>query len=61
LLDQETCCLNIIDFDIDVKSGVIVRKTLRAMNITAEDPIKTKRHAGDMEMLAGLLLSTASK
>jgi len=61
LLDQETCCLNIIDFDIDAESGVIVRKTLRAMNITAEDPVKTKRHAGDMEMLAGLLLRTPSK
>lgn len=56
LLDQATCCLNIIDFDSDVESDVIVRKTVRGMNITADDPVKSKRHSGDMEMLAGLLL-----
>jgi len=55
LFDQATCCLNIVDFDIDAESGVIVRKTLRAMNITADDPVMRARHAGDMEMLAGLL------
>lgn len=55
LLDQATCCLNIIDFDTDVESGRVIRKTLRAMNITADDPIKSKRHSGDMELLAGIL------
>ena len=58
LLDQATCCLNIIDFDVD-DNGDVVRKTLRAMNVTAYDPVMSKRHAGDMEMLARLILKRA--
>lgn len=55
LLDQATCCLNIIDFDVD-KDGQVVRKTLRAMNLTADDPVMRNRHSGDMEMLASMIL-----
>lgn len=55
LLDQSMCCLNIIDFDFDEKSR-LVRKTVRAMNITADDPVMRNRHAGDMEMLARRIL-----
>lgn len=51
ILDQATCCLNVIDFDTD-ESGKIFRKTLRAMNVTADDPAKGNRHTGDMETLA---------
>lgn len=55
LLDQATCCLNIVDFDIDEK-GEMIRKTVRGMNITTDDPVKHRRDAGDMEMLAHSLL-----
>lgn len=55
VLDQATCCLNVIDFDID-EDGRVLRKTLRAMNITADDPAKGERHAGDMETLARWIL-----
>ncbi|MCP4300928.1 MAG: histidine phosphatase family protein [Gammaproteobacteria bacterium] len=55
LLDQSMCCLNIIDFDID-DSGQVVRKAVRGMNITADDPVMRKRNAGDMEMLARRIL-----
>jgi len=55
LLDQATCCLNVIDFDID-ESGELVRKTVRGMNITADDPVKHGRDAGDMELLARRLV-----
>lgn len=55
LLDQAMCCLNIIDFDFD-DSGQLVRKAVRAMNITADDPVMRNRHAGDMEMLARRML-----
>ena len=55
LLDQSMCCLNIIDFDID-ESGTLLRKTVRGMNITAEDPVKRDRHASDMELLARRIL-----
>ena len=51
LLDQSTCCLNVIDFDFDDK-GALLRKTIRGMNITADDPVMRTRDAGDMEMLA---------
>ena len=59
LLDQAMCCLNVIDFDFDA-SGRVVRKVVRGMNITAEDPLKNRRDAGDMELLAHRLLQMGS-
>ena len=59
LLDQSTCCLNVIDFDFD-DSGLLLRKTVRAMNITADDPVMRHRHAGDMELLARRILKWQS-
>lgn len=56
LLDQSTCCLNVIDFDID-DAGQLLRKTLRSMNITAYDPVMHRRNACDMELLAQRLLN----
>ena len=55
LLDQSMCCLNIIDFDFN-KAAQLVRKTVRAMNISADDPVMRNRNAGDMEMLARRIL-----
>ncbi|MCP5093236.1 MAG: histidine phosphatase family protein [Gammaproteobacteria bacterium] len=55
LLDQSMCCLNIIDFDTD-DAGRVIRKTVRGMNITADDPVMRDRHSGDMEMLARRIL-----
>ena len=55
LLDQSTCCLNVVDFDVD-DSGRLLRKTVRGMNITAYDPVMHRRDAGDMELLAQRLL-----
>lgn len=55
LLDQSTCCLNVIDFDFD-DDGALLRKTIRGMNITADDPVMRTREAGDMELLARRLL-----
>ncbi len=55
ILDQATCCLNVIDFDVD-ESGQILRKVVRAMNVTADDPVKGNRHSGDMETLARWML-----
>ncbi len=59
LLDQSMCCLNVLDFDFD-DSGRLLRKTVRAMNITADDPVMRHRHAGDMEMLARRILKWQS-
>ena len=55
ILDQATCCLNVIDFDFD-DQGRVLRKTVRAMNVTADDPAKGQRHSGDMESLAYLMM-----
>lgn len=56
LLDQSTCCLNVIDFDVD-DEGRLLRNTVRSMNFTAYDPVMHRRNAGDMELLAQLLLN----
>jgi len=55
LFDQATCCLNVVDFDTD-DNGFVIRKHVRGLNITAYDPAKQNRHAGDMESLAEKLL-----
>ena len=55
ILDQAMCCLNVVDIDTD-NSGQILRKTVRAMNVTADDPAKGNRHGGDMESLAHWML-----
>ena len=59
ILDQAMCCLNVIDIDSD-ESGKILRKTLRAMNVTADDPTMAERHRGDMEMLAHGMLTRSN-
>ena len=55
LLDQSTCRLDVLDFDFDT-DGTLLRKTIRGMNITADDPVMRTRDAGDMELLARRLL-----
>lgn len=55
VVDQATCCLNVIDIDFDAENGNVVRKVVRGMNITAGDPAKANRHSGDMEALARYL------
>jgi len=55
LFDQATCCLNVIDLDVD-EQGRILRRHLRGLNITADDPAKQERDSGDMELLARRLL-----
>jgi len=60
VIDQATCCLNIIDFDIDADEQRLLRKTVRGMNITADDPAKGRRNSGDMESLAKYLMRFTS-
>lgn len=40
VFEQDSCCLNIIDLDCHRDTGEIVRRTLRAVNITSYDPCK---------------------
>lgn len=60
VIDQATCCLNVIDFDTDPANRTVVRKVVRGMNITAKDPAKMNRHSGDMEALARHLMKFSS-
>lgn len=59
-VDQATCCLNVLDFDFNADDKRLVRKVVRAMNITADDPAKSGRHSGDMEYLARRLMKFRS-
>ena len=53
-VDQATCCLNVLDFDAGEQR--LKRKIVRAMNVTADDPTKSGRHASGMESLARRLV-----
>ena len=55
-VDQATCCLNVLDFDFDADDQRLKRRIVRAMNITADDPAKSGRHASGMESLARRLM-----
>ncbi len=51
-IDQNTCCFNIIDFDVDPATKTIVRKHVRAMNVTVYDVVKGGDHLMSMEQVA---------
>ena len=50
--EQDSCCLNIIDVDCCLDSGRVERWILRAVNVTAEDPIKSTRRLLTLEGMA---------
>lgn len=50
--EQDSACVNIIDVDRSEDSRHIVRKILRGVNISANDPIKNNRMLTTMEGMA---------
>jgi len=50
--EQDSCCLNIIDVDCNLDTGKVERWILRAVNATAEDPIKSTRRLLTLEGMA---------
>lgn len=50
--EQDSCCLNILDFDQLAASDLIVRRIVRAMNLTAQDTAKTDSRMLSMEWFA---------
>lgn len=54
-LDQNTCCVNVIDFDEDPQTREIRRKTLRALNVTVYDLVKEGNHLLSLEQIAARL------
>lgn len=51
-IDQNTCCFNIIDFDVEPETGHIIRKTVRAINTTVYDVVKGGDHLMSLEQVA---------
>jgi probable phosphoglycerate mutase len=39
-LEQDSCCLNVLDFDFDPASGRLLRRLVRAVNVTPYDLVK---------------------
>lgn len=50
--EQDSCCLNIIDVDCCLDGGKVERWILRAVNATADDPIKHTRRLLTLEGMA---------
>lgn len=50
--EQDSACLNLIDVDTCLDSGAVLRRVLRGVNITAEDPFKKTRRLLSMEGMA---------
>lgn len=49
--EQDSCCVNVIDIDNCLETGAVLRRILRGVNITADDPIKRTRGLLTMEGL----------
>ncbi|MFN4355001.1 histidine phosphatase family protein [Parvibaculum sp.] len=58
-IDQNTCCLNVIDFDEHPETRTIVRKSVRAMNIAVYDVVKEGNHLQSLEQIAMRLRAKA--
>lgn len=51
-IDQNTACVNVIDFDEAPDTREIRRKTLRALNVTVYDVVKEGNHLLSLEQIA---------
>lgn len=60
VIDQATCCVNVLDFDFNANDNRLLRKVVRAMNVTVDDPAKSGRHSSGMESLARRMLRSRS-
>ncbi len=47
--EQDSACLNLIDVDTCLDTGAVLRRVLRGVNITAEDPLKKTRRLTTLE------------
>ena len=57
-IEQDTCCINIID--LDMEDGAVVRYLVRAINITGYNLSKAGLHLTDMERAAARLAAEIS-
>jgi probable phosphoglycerate mutase len=54
-LEQDSCCLNIIDFDATPVAGTVLRRIIRGLNLTADDPVKLSHPLTTLERMVGHL------
>jgi broad specificity phosphatase PhoE len=57
-LEQDSCCLNIIDFDVTPVAGSVLRRIIRGLNLTADDPVKLSHPLTTLETMVRQLVST---
>jgi len=64
-MEQDSACLNVIDLDHDPVTSAHLRTTVRALNVTADDPAKHERWLTSLERqgqeLATLLGGSAQR
>ena len=58
--EQDSCCFNIIDVDCCLDGGKVERWILRAVNATADDPIKSTRRLLTLEGMAKQFAESAA-
>lgn len=58
--EQDSCCLNVIDADCCLDGGAVERWILRAVNATANDPIKDTRRLLTLEGMAKRLADASA-
>jgi broad specificity phosphatase PhoE len=58
--EQDSACLNIIDIDTCLDTGAVLRRIVRGVNITAEDPIKRTRRLMTMEGMTKRFMEIAA-
>ena len=54
-MEQDSCCLNVIDLDRHDDDGRHLRTVVRAVNLTAGDPVKHERWLTSLEQQAQVL------
>jgi len=59
--EQDSCCLNILDFDQMAASDIIVRRIVRALNLTAQDTAKTGSRMLSLEWFAAQQQRTTTR
>jgi probable phosphoglycerate mutase len=55
-IEQDACCVNVIDLDADPKTKRVARRYVRALNVTAYDPLKNTIELTAWETIARSLL-----
>lgn len=58
--EQDSACLNLIDVDTCLDSGAVLRRVLRGINITADDPLKRTRRLTSMEGMTKRLVEAGA-